>query len=77
MAGVSTRFVHGPFTQFVAISLPRSQGEGRGRLGLQWVVLPAGQQHSYEIHTAAQSDLVIAVLSAARLAELDWLRDFL
>jgi hypothetical protein len=38
---------------------------------------PAAQHHLYEIHTAAQSDLVSAVLSAAHIVELARLRDFL
>ena len=40
-------------------------------------VMPAGQHHLYEIHTAAQSDVVSAVLSAAHIVELARLRDFL
>jgi hypothetical protein len=35
------------------------------------------QHHLYEIHTAPQSDLVSAVLSAGHIAELARLRDFL
>ena len=38
---------------------------------------PASQNHLYEIHTAAQSDLVSAVLSAEHIVELARLRDFL
>jgi hypothetical protein len=38
---------------------------------------PASQHHLYEIHTAAQSDLVSAVLAAAHIVELARLRDFL
>jgi hypothetical protein len=38
---------------------------------------PASQHHLYEIHTAPQSDLVSAVLSAAHIVELARLRDFL
>jgi hypothetical protein len=38
---------------------------------------PVSQQHLYEIHTAPQSDLVSAVLSADHVAELARLRDFL
>jgi hypothetical protein len=38
---------------------------------------PASQHHLYEIHTAAQSDLVSAVLSADHIVELARLRDFL
>ena len=38
---------------------------------------PTSQHHLYEIHTAAQSDLVSAVLLAAHIVELARLRDFL
>jgi hypothetical protein len=38
---------------------------------------PRSQQHLYEIHTAAQSDLVGAVLSAEHIVEIARLRDFL
>ena len=38
---------------------------------------PASQHHLYEVHTAPQSDLVSAVLSAAHIVELARLRDFL
>jgi hypothetical protein len=38
---------------------------------------PKSQHHLYAIHTAAQSDLVSAVLSAAQIVELARLRDFL
>ena len=38
---------------------------------------PASQHHLYEIHTAAQSDLVSAVLSPSHIVELARLRDFL
>ena len=38
---------------------------------------PPSQHHLYEIHTAAQSDLVSAVLSAEHIVELARLRDFL
>jgi hypothetical protein len=38
---------------------------------------PISQHHLYEIHTAAQSDLVSAVLSPAHIVELARLRDFL
>jgi hypothetical protein len=38
---------------------------------------PTSQHHLYEIHTAAQFDLVSAVLSAAHIVELARLRDFL
>ena len=43
----------------------------------KFMAMPAGQHHLYEIHTAAQSDLVSAVLSAAHIVELARLRDFL
>jgi hypothetical protein len=43
----------------------------------KFMAIPARQHHLYEIHTAAQSDLVSAVLSAAHIAELARLRDFL
>ncbi|HSR07646.1 MAG TPA: hypothetical protein VLM42_10875 [Bryobacteraceae bacterium] len=43
----------------------------------KFMAIPAGQHHLYEIHTAAQSDLVSAVLSAAHIVELARLRDFL
>ena len=38
---------------------------------------PASQHHLYEIHTAPQSDLVRAVLTADHIVELARLRDFL
>jgi hypothetical protein len=38
---------------------------------------PESQQHLYEIHTAPQSDLVSAILSADQVVELARLRDFL
>jgi hypothetical protein len=38
---------------------------------------PISQHHLYEIHTAPQSDLVSAVLSAEHIVELARLRDFL
>ena len=43
----------------------------------KFMAVPVGQRHLYEIHTAAQSDLVGAVLSAAHIIELARLRDFL
>jgi hypothetical protein len=43
----------------------------------KFMAMPKGQHHLYEIHTAAQSDLVSAVLSAAHIVELARLRDFL
>ena len=38
---------------------------------------PVSQHHLYEIHTAAQSDLVSSVLSPSHIVELARLRDFL
>ena len=38
---------------------------------------PANQRHLYEIHTAPQTDLVSAVLSAEHIVEIARLRDFL
>jgi hypothetical protein len=38
---------------------------------------PRSQQHLYEIHTAPQSDLVSAILSAEHIVEIARLRDFL
>ena len=38
---------------------------------------PKSQHHLYEIHTAPQSDLVSAILSAEHIVELARLRDFL
>jgi hypothetical protein len=38
---------------------------------------PESQRHLYEIHTAPQSDLVSAILSADHVVELARLRDFL
>jgi hypothetical protein len=43
----------------------------------KFMAMPVGQHHLYEIHTAAQSDLVSAVLSATHIIELARLRDFL
>ena len=43
----------------------------------KFMTIPVGQHHLYEIHTAAQSDLVSAVLSAEHIVELARLRDFL
>jgi hypothetical protein len=43
----------------------------------QFLAKPAGQRHLYEIHTAPQTDLVSAVLSAEHIAEIARLRDFL
>jgi hypothetical protein len=38
---------------------------------------PKSQHHLYEIHTAPQSDLVTAILSAEHIVEIARLRDFL
>jgi hypothetical protein len=38
---------------------------------------PVNQRHLYEIHTAPQTDLVSAVLSAEHIAEIARLRDYL
>jgi hypothetical protein len=38
---------------------------------------PESQRHLHEIHTAPQSDLVSAILSADHIVELVRLRDFL
>jgi hypothetical protein len=38
---------------------------------------PESQHHLYEIHTAPQSDLISAILSADHVVELARLRDFL
>jgi hypothetical protein len=43
----------------------------------QFLAKPAGQRHLYEIHTAPQTDLVSAILSAEHIAEIARLRDFL
>jgi hypothetical protein len=43
----------------------------------QFLAKPAGQRHLYEIHTAAQADLVSAIMSAEHIAEIARLRDFL
>jgi hypothetical protein len=43
----------------------------------KFMAMPLGQHHLYEIHTAAQSDLVSALLLAAQIVELARLRDFL
>jgi hypothetical protein len=43
----------------------------------KFMAMPIAQHHLYEIHTAAQSDLVSAVLSAAHIVELARLWDFL
>ena len=43
----------------------------------KFMSLPQSQYHLYEIHTAPQSDLVSAILSADHVVELARLRDFL
>jgi hypothetical protein len=43
----------------------------------QFLARPANQRHLYEIHTAPQTDLVSAVLSAEHIVEIARLRDFL
>ena len=43
----------------------------------QFMRQPEAQRHLYEIHTAPQSDLVSAILSADHVVELARLRDFL
>ena len=43
----------------------------------QFLAKPVSQRHLYEIHTAPQSDLVSAVLSAEHIVEIARLRDFL
>jgi hypothetical protein len=43
----------------------------------KFMAMPVNQHHLYEIHTAPQSDLVSAVLSADHIVELARLRDFL
>jgi hypothetical protein len=43
----------------------------------QFLAKPANQRHLYEIHTAPQTGLVSAVLSAEHIVEIARLRDFL
>ena len=43
----------------------------------QFLAKLASQRHLYEIHTAPQTDLVSAVMSAEHIAEIARLRDFL
>ena len=43
----------------------------------QFMGKPIHQRHLYEIHTAPQANLVIAVMSAEHVVELARLRDFL
>ena len=42
----------------------------------QFMSKPASKHHLYEIHTAPQSDLVGAILSAEHIVEIARLRDF-
>ena len=43
----------------------------------QFLTKPTKQHHLYEIHTAPQTDLVSAVLSAEQIVAIARLRDFL
>ena len=43
----------------------------------KFMTMPINQHHLYEMHTAPQSDLVRAVLSADHIVKLARLRDFL
>ena len=43
----------------------------------KFMLQPKSQHHLYEIHTAPQSDVVSAILSAEHVVELARLRDFL
>ena len=43
----------------------------------KFMTMPINQHHLYEMHTAPQSDLVRAVLSADHIVELARLREFL
>jgi len=43
----------------------------------KFMTMPINQHHLYEMHTAPQSDLVRAVLSADHIVELARLGDFL
>jgi hypothetical protein len=43
----------------------------------QFLAKPANQRHLYEIHTAPQTELVSAVLSAEHIVAIARLRDFL
>jgi hypothetical protein len=42
-----------------------------------FVAKPASQRHLYEIHTAPQTQVITAVLSAEQIIEIARLRDFL
>ena len=51
-----------------------------GRLGEcldQFLAKPTGQRHLYEIHTAAQGDVVSNVMSSEHITELARSREFL
>ena len=43
----------------------------------QFLVKPAGQRQLYEIHTAAQADIVTSIMSSEHITELIRLKDFL
>jgi len=43
----------------------------------QFMAKPANQRHLYEVHTAAQGEIVAAVMSEERIVEIARLRDFL
>jgi len=43
----------------------------------QFMAKPVSQHHLYEIHTAAQGETIIPVLSAKHILEIARLRDFL
>jgi hypothetical protein len=43
----------------------------------QFLTKPTNQRHLYEIHTAPQTDLVSAVLSAEQIVEIARMREFL
>jgi hypothetical protein len=48
-----------------------------GECILEFMAKPISQRHLYEIHTAPQTDLVVAVMSADHIVEIARLRDFL
>jgi hypothetical protein len=43
----------------------------------KFITKPASQHHLYEIHTAAQGEMIVPVLPAKHIAEIARLRDFL
>ena len=43
----------------------------------KFMTKPASQHHLYEIHTAPQGEMIVAVLSAKHIVEIARLRDFL